>query len=435
MARIKTRPRKDGLVTYQVKFVLGGGRASADKREISESFGSHIRALEFKAAVEAAEHQWPEGWVRGGAEAEAPDPVVATDPTFGDVAENFFEYKEKKVKLNRIKPYSHHRDRQMYANHIEEAFAGMRFLDITSDDIADWVEIQTENAAPKTVGNRHGLLFGIMKHGQKRLTLRMDNPCEVTDLPEGDNDKQLRFFQHGEWALFKSCMKLDVILMVDVALATGVRWGELAALRREDITFPEAGVAHLHIVRAWSKRSPTDPAPIRFGEGENRSWKLDRPKGKKDRWVVITDDLVERLREAVAELSPQEYLFVTRTGTPWRYPDFHSDRWKPARDEAMRRGLMKHVTPHMLRHTTVVWSLAAGVDIQVISNNLGHADVTITYRVYAGVLNLQDPVMAREMAKQMLIADEAIVPGPSRAEVEARKIRPGARGPGRRRVS
>lgn len=441
MARIKIRTRKDGLITYQVKFVLGGGRATAGRKEISESFASHLGALEFQEAVEKAGHQWPEGYIRGSADAGPAEPRAevadVAEASLADVAASFFGYKERQVKLNRNKPYTYHRDRQMYANHLEETFAAMRFRDITPADIADWIEEQSEGLpSARSVGNRHALLFGIMKHGQKRLTLRLDNPCEITDLPVGDSNRQLRFLQHGEWALFKSCLKSDVILMLDVALATGIRWGELAALRREDISFPNDDVAHLHIVRAWSKRSPTDPTPINPDEGENRSWHLEAPKGRKERWVVITGELVQRLTEAVEELDPQEYLFVTRSGTPWRYPDFHSDRWTPAREEAQRRGLQKHVTPHMLRHTTVVWSLADGeVDIHTISNNLGHADETITYKVYSGILNLTDPRMAREMAKQMLIADQAIVPGPSRAEVEARKIRPGARGPGRRRVS
>ena len=83
----------------------------------------------------------------------------------------------------------------------------------------------------KSIRNRHGLLFSILMHGQKRLGLRPDNPAELTRLPSKDNElgRQIRFFQHGEWALLRSCLRRDVHLLVDIALATGLRWGELAA--------------------------------------------------------------------------------------------------------------------------------------------------------------------------------------------------------------
>ena len=97
------------------------------------------------------------------------------------------------------------------------------------------------------------------------------------------------------------------------------------------------------------------------------------------------------------------------------------------RQQATRRGLTKHVTPHMLRHTTVVWSLAAGVRIEVVSEQLGHASLQITYDVYGGLINLHDPVMAEAMSREMITVAEAIVPAPSTKEVESRTIRPVAK--------
>ena len=55
----------------------------------------------------------------------------------------------------------------------------------------------------------------------------------------------------------------------------------------------------------------------------------------------------------------------------------------------------------MLRHTAVVWSLAAGVPIQVISEMIGHTSLQMTYDVYGGLINLSDPAMGRAMAAAM----------------------------------
>ena len=141
------------------------------------------------------------------------------------------------------------------------------------------------------------------------------------------------------------------------------------------------------------------------------------------------------MQAASAPFEPSEYVFRTREGNPWRYPDFHADRGAPARTEAVKRGLTKHATPHMLRHTTVVWALAAGIPIQVISEMLGHASIQITYDVYGGLIDWRDPALGQAMAAAMTTVGTAIVPGPSREEVEARPVRPGARGELRRRIS
>lgn len=65
--------------------------------------------------------------------------------------------------------------------------------------------------------HRHGLLSSIMKHGQTRLRLRPDNPCALSELSELDTAtsqaRQVRFFQHGEWALFRSCLNPDMTLL------------------------------------------------------------------------------------------------------------------------------------------------------------------------------------------------------------------------------
>jgi integrase len=117
------------------------------------------------------------------------------------------------------------------------------------------VEQRDLPSSGKSIRNRHGLLFSILSYGQKRACLRPDNPAELTRLPKKDSElgRHIRFFQHGEWALFRACVKSDVHLLVDVALATGMRWGELSAIRVGDLEFPDDQTARIHVVRAWVK--------------------------------------------------------------------------------------------------------------------------------------------------------------------------------------
>jgi integrase len=329
MARVRRRPRADGGTSYQVVWVLGGGRSGMG-RDQAETFTSEARALQFKEEVEAAGHQWPtdrngvqwrkgEGYVRPHAE------PVAEIPTFGQVAERYFDYQAKMVKLGHLSAYMLHRYRRSYVLHLSTAFGDLPFTEIQAGDIEDWMVDQRDlPSSGKSIRNRHGLLFSILSYGQKRMRLRPDNPAELTRLPKKDNEagRQIRFFQHGEWALFRACLRSDVHLLVDIALATGMRWGELSALRVGDLEFPDEQTARIRIVRAWSKRSPDDEAPIKAAECENKSWKLGPPKSKRSRYVVVRGDDASRLSQATKHRSPSSYVFVTRSGTPWRYPDF-----------------------------------------------------------------------------------------------------------------
>ena len=71
--------------------------------------------------------------------------------------------------------------------------------------------------------------------------------------------------------------------------------------------------------------------------------------------------------------------------------------------------------------------------IEVVSEQLGHASLQITYDVYSGLINLHDSVMAEAVSREMLTISEAIVPRPDWNEVESRKIRPVATDGSRRR--
>ena len=417
---MRERVRSDGGVSYQISFVAGGGRAGQGRPEQSETFTSKARALAFKADVEEAGENWPtrsDGvpWVRGEGYVVA---TIDTPPTktVHDVAQDYFgNYQPQRVKVGKLTPYTLQRDRRTYTLHMSEQFGGMDIAEIKSPDIVAWIlEQLDEEAKPKSIRNRHGLLHSILKHGQLRMSLRADNPALESSwqLPvDTDVDRrQTLFFSHPEWALLRDSLARSILLLVDLAVATGMRWGEISALRCGDISFDRDGTARINIVRAWSVRAAEDKKPIRRDESETVKWRLGLPKGGKTRRNVVRGELAERLRRATQFHPVDTYLFRTRPGGPWRYEAFYRQHWKAARLEAEARGLRKHATIHMLRHTFVVWSLEAGADLQKVSDNVGHASVSLTWRIYGGMLNTHDPALADAMAKELGYLDGLELP-------------------------
>lgn len=401
MARIKHRKRADGGVSYQVCWVLGGGRAGAGVKEQAETFTDLNRAQSFKLDVENSRHQWPEGWVKGEGYIDRGD-VPPAPATVGEVAERFWSALDRRVQRGRLKAYTLHRYKRVWALHLEPPFAGAPFPAVTVADVEDWIDSEiADGASAKSIRNWHGVLHSLMAYGQQRELLRTDNPCTATELPEVDHRaaRQVRLFTAAEWSLFRAALKDDVVLLCDYLLATGLRWGEVSALRIGDLTVNGSEVV-AHVVRAWSGRSPDDSDPIDWDAGEARVWKLGPPKNKRSRYVVVSGGVARRLSEHVAGRAADEYVF-TRGRQPWRYDGFHEDRWKPACAAVASKIPGKRLTPHMLRHTCVVWALAQGVRIEQVSEMVGHSSIQITYDIYGGLLDLRDPAVARAMAAAM----------------------------------
>lgn len=446
MARVQERVRADGGTSYRVMWVIGGGRQvhgapkGAAGTLASETFTNRKLMLAFKAAVEAQDHRWPVGWVkgRGWVDPEHSSEPEAIPPTLNDVYEEWLQAERTKIVLNRKKPKSVGRDDSIYRRTIQPMFGDRPFASIQRAEIARWVAQMTETGlAAKTVRNRHATFHTIAAHGCLEMGLRADNPCTKTPLPRDEYDRQIMFFTHGEWALVRRCLRSDVHLLVDVALTTGMRWGEVSALRVGDLSWQtgDTEVLNIHIVRAWSERDRRyDTDPINTAEGETPRYKLGPTKSRKDRWVQVSGDLAEALWASLAGKRQDDYVFTTSRGNPWRYPDFHTDRWVPAITLAKQHGLDKHGTFHMLRHSFVVWLLADGESLHIISVRLGHAGIQITMDRYGGLLDLHDAGTAKRMARQLATAHGAILPFALRQDdIDARPVRPGRRGERRAR--
>lgn len=139
----------------------------------------------------------------------------------------------------------------------------------------------------------------------------------------------------------------QVAAAVLLLISVGLRVGELVQLRTTD--FDEQG-AMLHV----------------------------RGKGRRERRVPIVD---QRLAEMLGALSnrDQAHLFGG-DGTPWSTQSFR----QRLRLFARAAGVARHVTPHMLRHTSATLHLEDGVDLLFLQRMLGHESISTT-ALYAHV--------------------------------------------------
>jgi site-specific recombinase XerD len=100
-------------------------------------------------------------------------------------------------------------------------------------------------------------------------------------------------------------------------------------------------------------------------------------KGGKDRYVMLSQQLLQILRTYWRLARPRRFLF------PGRDQGRHLDRavlHAACRSARVAAGIDKHVTVHMLRHSFATHLLESGTDVRIIQVLLGHASLSTTAR-------------------------------------------------------
>lgn len=116
------------------------------------------------------------------------------------------------------------------------------------------------------------------------------------------------------------------------------------------------------------------PGDIDSGRGMIR---IERGKGGKQRYVMLSEQLLAILRGYWRRARPGTWMFPGRDGTRPVDPAVLNAACRSARAAA---GLDKQVTVHTLRHSFATHLLESGVDIRIIQVLLGHAQLSTTAR-------------------------------------------------------
>lgn len=161
--------------------------------------------------------------------------------------------------------------------------------------------------------------------------------------------------------------------LIYTAAYSGLRWGELAGLRRCDIDL-DAGT--LTVARKLSEVNGN----LTFGP----------PKTAASKRTVGIPSFVARSLQAhldrYADPGPYGLAFPSPDGGPMRRSNFRRRIWVPATTAAGVAGLRFH---HDLRHTAATLAAASGTSVKALMARIGHASTSAALR-YRYVIDGQD---------------------------------------------
>ena len=209
--------------------------------------------------------------------------------------------------------------------------------------------------SPSTVRNNHAPLRLALAMAE-RDGLIPSNPASLVRLPK-QRETEIEVFTLEEMYHFLDANQNEEFYSVyHVALWTGMRLGEIMALRvGRDIDL----FSRVIIVREKVRQGITGPPKTRRGR----------------RRVPISNEAAVVLGQAIHDKADGELAFPFDPGSV-----------SYSMDAACRRARVKSIRFHDLRHTHASHLLAAGQNVNAVSERLGHADVGITLRTYAHVL-------------------------------------------------
>jgi site-specific recombinase XerD len=105
--------------------------------------------------------------------------------------------------------------------------------------------------------------------------------------------------------------------------------------------------------------------------------RVEQGKGRKDRYVMLSQSLLETLREYWRASKPQVYLFP---GLGGKKPLCVSAAQKAFHIARNRAGIKKRVSFHTLRHSFATHLLEDGANVRKIQTLLGHRSLHTTER-------------------------------------------------------
>jgi integrase len=275
-----------------------------------------------------------------------------------------------------LKPSTRERYAGILRKHILPRWSDARLVDITHTDVQTWVTTLAEARSAATVRKIHRVFSLILKTAIKDGRLAR-NPAADVNLPRITTSEP-RYLTHEQVdALATACASPppdrsihgpkdetwnSAYRLVVLFLAyTGCRWGEMAALRVASVDFLRRRVK---IVEA-----------VTLVRGV-QTW--GTPKGHERREVPLPPFLIGELAAHVAGKRPDDLVFTATNGGALRAQVFQ----RAVLTRAAASIGLDHFHPHEFRHTAASLAIAAGADIKVVQQMLGHKSATMTLDLY-----------------------------------------------------
>ena len=282
--------------------------------------------------------------------------------TFENICTEWLVYKKRMVKESSYANYTY-----SIKKYLIPEFGRFSLRQLEKYDFNEYVEELRQNLSPKTVRD-------IISNLKAILTLagdKYDCKIKVKKIISPKQDLEpLAILNHREKnKLERYCLNENSLKSIGiiVCLYTGLRVGEICALRWKDIDLEKRELHVRYTLQRIYKNSEKSTQII-----------IDKPKTKTSvRAIPISNKIYDLLKELKCQYKDEDFFL---TGNPYKFvePRNYQYNFKLI----LEASKVKKYKFHILRHTFSTDCIEVGMDIKSLSEILGHSTVEITLNKY-----------------------------------------------------
>jgi integrase len=266
-----------------------------------------------------------------------------------------------------LEPKTTARYAQVWRTHLEPEFANLKVGEISREHVSRYfARLSRDGLRPGTVRKIHSVLSGVLAEAVELGYVRA-NPCAgMKGLPRVER-REMLFLERDEVRMLADAINPNYRALVWTASLTGLRAGELLALRWKNVDLLHGRLTVTQALKDVDGHLVFGPTKTH----EVRTISLPR---------FLVGILQDHLTSATVGTGPEALVFAGPQGGPIRHNAFVRRNFKPA---------VRRVLPHKaglrfhdLRHTAASLAIAAGAHPKQIQEMLGHSSITTTLDRY-----------------------------------------------------
>jgi integrase len=258
--------------------------------------------------------------------------------------------------------------RSAWRLHIVPRWGQMSVVDVKTSAVKAWVtQMISDEVGVATIIHAFGVLRQVLGAAVDDHRIPR-NPCDGVKLPKSKHADR-GYLSHTQVAALAAAIE-RLPEVIRFLAYTGLRWGEMAALRVQDFDMLRR--------RVNVSRSVTEAGRL--------TWST--PKTGERRSVPFPASLAEELAALMVGKGREELVFTNLRGGVLRGSNFRP-RYFATAVEAVQRDdeSFPSITPHDLRHTAASLAVSAGANVKAVQRMLGHAKASMTLDVYADLFD------------------------------------------------
>lgn len=272
-------------------------------------------------------------------------------------------------KKNSVKDSTYVKYRSTVFVHIIPALGNLSIPYLNNNDLQNFInmKVNKELLSEKTVSEIINILKNILEYAED---FSISNQCKFKYIGiKNKKSKTIRFLTKSEEKILLHILlnNIDIYkLGVLISLYSGLRLGEICALKWKNIDFKENTIFVEHTMQRIQVSN----------ENKKTNIVITSPKTISSyRKVPISSFLIDILKKFKTNdssfvLSTSEILFVEPRVMQYRFKTY------------LRQGNIINANFHSLRHTFATRCIESGVEAKALSEMLGHSSVTITLDRY-----------------------------------------------------